>query len=122
VNIPGKFSVYNALAAIGTCALMGVPFEYIKKGLEKVTVPGRAEVLDIKKDYTVMIDYAHSPDSLENILTTVKAYAPGRVVCVFGCGGDRDKTKRPIMGRISGQLADFTIITSDNPGRKIRMP
>jgi len=62
-----------------------------------------------------MIDYAHSPDSLENILTTVKAYAPGRVVCVFGCGGDRDKTKRPIMGRISGQLADFTIITSDNP-------
>jgi len=65
VNIPGKFSVYNALAAIGTCALMGVPFEYIKKGLEKVTVPGRAEVLDIKKDYTVMIDYAHSPDSLK---------------------------------------------------------
>ncbi|WP_265443541.1 UDP-N-acetylmuramoyl-L-alanyl-D-glutamate--2,6-diaminopimelate ligase [Acetivibrio straminisolvens] len=115
VNIPGKFSVYNALAAIGSCALMGVPFEYIKKGLEKVTVPGRAEVLDIKKDYTVMIDYAHSPDSLENILTTVKAYAPGRVVCVFGCGGDRDRTKRPVMGRISGQIADFTVITSDNP-------
>ncbi|HOM01202.1 MAG TPA: UDP-N-acetylmuramoyl-L-alanyl-D-glutamate--2,6-diaminopimelate ligase [Acetivibrio sp.] len=115
VNIPGKFSVYNALAAIGSCALMGVPFEYIKKGLENVTVPGRAEVLDVKKDYTVMIDYAHSPDSLENILTTVKAYAPGRVVCVFGCGGDRDKTKRPIMGRISGEIADFTVITSDNP-------
>jgi UDP-N-acetylmuramoyl-L-alanyl-D-glutamate--2,6-diaminopimelate ligase len=62
-----------------------------------------------------MIDSAHSPDSLENILTTIKAYAPGRVVSVFGCGGDRDKTKRPVMGRISGQLADFTIITSDNP-------
>ena len=115
VSIPGKFSVYNALAAIGSCALMGVPFEYIQKGLAGVRVPGRAEIVDVGKDYTVMIDYAHSPDSLENILTTVKAYAPGRVVCVFGCGGDRDKTKRPVMGRISGQLADFTIITSDNP-------
>ncbi|HPD01481.1 MAG TPA: UDP-N-acetylmuramoyl-L-alanyl-D-glutamate--2,6-diaminopimelate ligase [Acetivibrio sp.] len=115
VSIPGKFSVYNALAAIGSCALMGVPFEYIQKGLAGVRVPGRSEIVDIGKDYTVMIDYAHSPDSLENILTTVKAYAPGRVVCVFGCGGDRDKTKRPVMGRISGQLADFTIITSDNP-------
>lgn len=115
VNIPGKFSIYNALSAIGSCALMGVPFEYISKGLKGVTVPGRAEVVDIKKDYTVMIDYAHSPDSLENILTTVKGYAPGRLVCVFGCGGDRDRTKRPVMGEISGKMADFTIVTSDNP-------
>lgn len=115
VNIPGKFSVYNALAAIGSCALIGVPFEYIKEGLKKVVVPGRAEVVNINKDYTVIIDYAHTPDSLENILTTIKEYAKGRVVCVFGCGGDRDRSKRADMGRISGELADFTIITSDNP-------
>jgi len=115
VNIPGKFSVYNALAAIGSCALMGVPFENIKEGLLDVTVPGRAEIVNTGKDFTIMIDYAHSPDSLENILTTVKGYAPGRIVCLFGCGGDRDKTKRPVMGEISGKLADFTIITSDNP-------
>ncbi|MFZ5985966.1 MAG: UDP-N-acetylmuramoyl-L-alanyl-D-glutamate--2,6-diaminopimelate ligase [Bacillota bacterium] len=115
VNIPGKFTIYNALGAIGSCALMGIPFEYISKGLKNVTVPGRAEIVDLGKDYTVMIDYAHSPDSLENILTTVKGYAPGRVVCVFGCGGDRDRTKRPVMGEISGKLADFTVVTSDNP-------
>jgi UDP-N-acetylmuramoyl-L-alanyl-D-glutamate--2,6-diaminopimelate ligase len=84
-------------------------------GLKKVVVPGRAEVVNINKDYTVIIDYAHSPDSLENILTTIKEYAKGRVVCVFGCGGDRDRSKRADMGRISGELADFTIITSDNP-------
>jgi UDP-N-acetylmuramoyl-L-alanyl-D-glutamate--2,6-diaminopimelate ligase len=115
VNIPGKFSVYNALAAIGSCALMGIPFEYVKAGLENVTVPGRAEVVPTGTDYTIIIDYAHSPDSLENILTTVKGYAPARVISLFGCGGDRDKTKRPIMGEISGKYADFTVITSDNP-------
>jgi len=115
VNIPGKFSVYNALAAIGSCALMGISFEDIKEGLKNVTVPGRAEVVPTETDYTIIIDYAHSPDSLENILSTVKAYAPARVISLFGCGGDRDKTKRPIMGEISGKLADFTVITSDNP-------
>lgn len=115
VNIPGKFSVYNALAAIGSCALMGISFEYIKEGLKNVTVPGRAEVVPTGTDYTVIIDYAHSPDSLENILATVKGYAPARVISLFGCGGDRDKSKRPIMGEISGKYADFTIITSDNP-------
>lgn len=115
VNIPGKFSVYNALSAIGSCALLGIPFECIKEGLKNVTVPGRAEVLNINKDYTIMIDYAHSPDSLENILTTVKGYAKGRIISVFGCGGDRDRTKRPVMGEISGKLADFSILTSDNP-------
>ncbi|MCX7921311.1 MAG: UDP-N-acetylmuramoyl-L-alanyl-D-glutamate--2,6-diaminopimelate ligase [Clostridia bacterium] len=115
VNIPGKFSVYNALAAIGTCCLMGISFGDIKSGLEKVTVPGRAEVVETGRDFTIVIDYAHTPDSLENILTTIKGYAPARVVSLFGCGGDRDRTKRPIMGEISGKLADFTIITSDNP-------
>jgi UDP-N-acetylmuramoyl-L-alanyl-D-glutamate--2,6-diaminopimelate ligase len=115
VNIPGKFSVYNSLAAIGCAFLSGMSTENIKKGLESVSVPGRAEVVETGKDYTVIIDYAHSPDSLENILNTVKGYAPGRVVCLFGCGGDRDRTKRPIMGEISGKISDFTIITSDNP-------
>jgi len=115
VNIPGLFSVYNALAAIGCSFLEGINFDKIQEGLASISVPGRAEVVPVGKDYTVMIDYAHSPDSLENILTTLKGYATGRVVCIFGCGGDRDRTKRPIMGEISGELADFSIITSDNP-------
>ena len=115
VNIPGIFSVYNALCAISITALMNVPGDAIKEGLKSVVVPGRAEIIETNDKYTIMIDYAHSPDSLENILKTVKEYAKGRVVCVFGCGGDRDTTKRPIMGEISGRIADFTIITSDNP-------
>ena len=115
VNIPGKFSVYNALAAIGVCGLLGISPEAVEAGLEKVQVPGRAELVDTGRDFSVMIDYAHTPDSLDNILTTVKDYAPGRVVSLFGCGGDRDRTKRPMMGEISGKLADFTVITSDNP-------
>ncbi|MCR4434567.1 MAG: UDP-N-acetylmuramoyl-L-alanyl-D-glutamate--2,6-diaminopimelate ligase [Clostridiales bacterium] len=115
VNIPGTFSVYNAIAAAGACGLSGISLEYIKAGLEKVSVPGRAEIAYSGKDFTIIIDYAHSPDSLENILTTVKDYCPGRLISVFGCGGDRDRTKRPIMGEISGRIADFTIITSDNP-------
>ncbi len=115
VNIPGKFSVYNALAAIGVCGMLGIPYEAVRAGLEKVQVPGRAELVDTGRDFSVMIDYAHTPDSLENILNTVKDYAPGRVVSLFGCGGDRDRTKRPMMGEISGRIADFTIITSDNP-------
>ena len=115
VNIPGKFSVYNALAAIGVCGMLGISSDAIRAGLEKVQVPGRAELVDTGKDFSVMIDYAHTPDSLENILNTVKDYAQGRVVSLFGCGGDRDRTKRPMMGEISGRIADLTIITSDNP-------
>ncbi len=115
VGVPGNFSVYNSLAAIGVCGLMGVSFDSIRAGLEKVNVKGRVETVDIGKDYTVIIDYAHSPDSLENILVTVKDFAKGRVICLFGCGGDRDRMMRPMMGEISGRLADYTIITSDNP-------
>jgi len=116
VSVPGFFSVYNALGSIAACGLLGVPFEAIREGLLKVQVPGRAEVVPTPgKDYTVMIDYAHTPDSLENILSTVKEFARGRLISVFGCGGDRDRTKRPLMGEISGRIADFTIITSDNP-------
>lgn len=113
--IPGRFSVYNSLAAICIGEKLGANAEQIKEALEEVRVPGRSELVNNKKDLTIMIDYAHSPESLENILNAVKSYTRGRVISVFGCGGDRDTSKRPIMGEISGRIADFTIITSDNP-------
>ena len=114
-GIPGRFSVYNSLAAICVAEKMGATVEQIKEALEEVRVPGRSELVDNKKELTIMIDYAHSPNSLENILSAVKSYTRGRVISVFGCGGDRDNSKRPLMGEISGRIADFTIITSDNP-------
>lgn len=113
--IPGRFSVYNALAAICVTEKLGSTKENIKDALLEVRVPGRSELVDNKKELTIMIDYAHSPESLENILQAVKTYTKGNVICVFGCGGDRDPGKRPIMGAISGKIADYTIITSDNP-------
>jgi len=92
-----------------------VEAENIKEALLNVTVPGRSERVPNQKELNVMIDYAHSPESLESILTAVKSYTKGKVICVFGCGGDRDTSKRSTMGEISGRLADFTVITSDNP-------
>ena len=115
VSIPGRFSVYNALAAISVARIFGVTVEQIKEALENVRVPGRSELVENKEELKIMIDYAHTPESLKSILQTVKTYTIGRVICVFGCGGDRDKNKRPLMGEISGKLADYTIITSDNP-------
>ena len=114
-GIPGRFSVYNSLAAIAIASKFGVTAEEIKEALLEVRVPGRSELVSNKKELTIMIDYAHSPESLQNILSAVKSYTRGRVISVFGCGGDRDSGKRPIMGEISGNTADFTIITSDNP-------
>ena len=114
-GIPGRFSVYNSLAAICVAEKLGASVEQIKEALEEVRVPGRSELVNNKKELTIMIDYAHSPESLESILNAVKSYTRGRVISVFGCGGDRDSGKRPIMGEISGRIADFTIITSDNP-------
>ena len=114
-GIPGRFSVYNSLAAISVAQKFGVTSENIKEALLNIRVPGRSELVDNNKEKTIMIDYAHTPESLENILTTVKTYTIGKVISVFGCGGDRDNGKRPIMGEISGKLADYTIITSDNP-------
>ena len=114
-GIPGRFSVYNSLAAICVAEKFGISTEIIKEALEEVRVPGRSELVDNKKGLTIMIDYAHSPESLENILQATKSYTRGRVISVFGCGGDRDSGKRPIMGEISGKIADYTIITSDNP-------
>lgn len=115
VNVPGTFSVYNSLAAAGVSGLLGIPREAVETGLDRVQVPGRAEPVNTGRDFSVIIDYAHTPDSLENILSTVREYAAGRVVCIFGCGGDRDHSKRPMMGAVAGRLADYTVITSDNP-------
>ena len=115
VGIPGRFSVYNSLAAICVAKKLGIDPEIIKEALLEVRVPGRSELVDNKLELPIMIDYAHSPESLDNILRAVKAYTNGRVICVFGCGGDRDPGKRPLMGEISGKIADYTIITSDNP-------
>lgn len=114
-DIPGRFSVYNSLAAISVALRLGCSTENIKTALENVKVPGRSELVDNKLGLTIMVDYAHSPESLENILQAVKSYTRGKVISVFGCGGDRDSGKRPIMGEISGKIATYTIITSDNP-------
>lgn len=113
--IPGRFSVYNSLAAICVAQKYGISSQVVKEALEEVRVPGRSELVDNKLEIPIMIDYAHSPESLQSILQAVKSYTRGRVISVFGCGGDRDSTKRPIMGEISGKVADYTFITSDNP-------
>ena len=115
VDIPGRFSVYNALAAICVAKKLGISSDKVIEALAEIKVPGRSEMVPNKKEIPIMIDYAHSPESLQNILSAVKSYTRGKVISVFGCGGDRDKTKRPIMGEISGRIADFTFITSDNP-------
>lgn len=114
-DIPGRFSVYNSLASICVAEKLGCSTENIKEALETVKVPGRSELVDNKLGLTIMIDYAHTPESLESILQAVKSYTRGRVISVFGCGGDRDKAKRPNMGAVSGKIANYTIITSDNP-------
>ena len=115
VSIPGRFSVYNSLAAIAVALNFGCTSDNIKDALINIRVPGRSELVDNKLGLTIMIDYAHTPESLEKILNSVKIYTKGRVISVFGCGGDRDKNKRPMMGEVSGRVADYTIITSDNP-------
>ena len=116
LGIPGRFSVYNALGVIGACMALGVPLSLCAAGLSTAKgVKGRVETVPTDGDYTILIDYSHTPDALENVLKTVREVSKGRVVAVFGCGGDRDRKKRPIMGRIGTELADFAIITSDNP-------
>ena len=115
VNIPGRYSVYNALAAISIANELKVDPEKIKEALIDIVVPGRNELVPNKQELAIMIDYAHNPESLSNVLKAAKTYTKGRVICVFGCGGDRDRTKRPEMGEIAGRLADYTIVTTDNP-------
>ena len=117
VNIPGGFMVYNTLDVLGAALMLGIPLEKSADVLARVPhVKGRVEVVPTPgKDYTVLIDYAHSPDGLENVLTSVKGFAKGRTIALFGCGGDRDKTKRPKMGKRAGEIADFVVGTTDNP-------
>jgi len=116
LGIPGRFSVYNALGVLAACTALGIPLSDCAASLATAKgVKGRVETVPTDGDYTILIDYSHTPDALENVLKTVRETARGRVVAVFGCGGDRDRKKRPIMGRIGTELADFSIITSDNP-------
>lgn len=115
VNVPGKFSVYNSLTAIAICHHFNVAKEAIKEALCHVSVKGRIEIVPVTKKYTIMIDYAHNAMALESLLTTLKEYEPGRLVCLFGCGGNRAKSRRYEMGEVSSRLADLTVVTSDNP-------
>ncbi len=114
--IPGGFSIYNALAALAAGLCLGLELEDMARVMPSVQgVKGRVEVVPVPRAYTVIIDYAHTPNALENILTTARDFTAGRLICLFGCGGDRDRTKRPIMGAVAGELADVAVVTSDNP-------
>ncbi|MCI9111438.1 MAG: UDP-N-acetylmuramoyl-L-alanyl-D-glutamate--2,6-diaminopimelate ligase [Eubacterium sp.] len=114
--IPGRFSVYNSLCAAAVALSLGIDYKSVLTAISKSNgVKGRIEVVPTNTDYTVIIDYAHSPDGLENIITSLREIAKNRVVTLFGCGGDRDRTKRPKMGKIAAELSDFCVVTSDNP-------
>lgn len=115
IDVPGKFSVYNSLCAIAVCLHFTNDFDIIKKALADIKVKGRVEIVPISKRFTIMIDYAHNAMSLESLLNSLREYNPGRLVSVFGCGGNRDRHRRFEMGEVSSKLADLSIITSDNP-------
>ncbi len=115
INLPGKFSVYNSLTAIAICKQFGIDNASIQKALRYAKVKGRIEMIDISDDFTLMIDYAHNAMALESLLSTIRDYKPERLVCLFGCGGDRSRERRFSMGEVSGKLADLSVITSDNP-------
>lgn len=117
LSIPGNYNIYNALGAIAVCLSQGIDPAVIKIALQKVQVPGRCELVKDTHNlgFEIILDYAHTPDGLENILKTAREFTKGKLICVFGCGGDRDKAKRPIMGKIGSELCDITVITSDNP-------
>ena len=114
VNTPGKFSAYNAMAAIALSKLLEADMENVKEALERVAVRGRVEPVKIADNFNLLIDYAHNAMSLESLLTTIRAYNPKRMVCLFGCGGNRSKLRRYEMGEISGKYADLSVITADN--------
>ena len=116
MQIPGQFSVYNGLCAATVCLKLGMPFDRVVSALSAATgVKGRAEVVPTGRDFTVVIDYAHTPDGLDNICRTLKQCCKGRLVTLFGCGGDRDRTKRPLMAQSAAALSDYLVVTSDNP-------
>jgi UDP-N-acetylmuramoyl-L-alanyl-D-glutamate--2,6-diaminopimelate ligase len=115
-RLRGRFNVENVLGAVAAARLLGIPDDAIARGVKELRgVPGRFEAVDEGQPFAVLVDYAHTPDSLENVLRTARDLAQNRLICVFGCGGDRDRGKRPLMGRISSELADLAIVTSDNP-------
>ncbi|MFS1513475.1 UDP-N-acetylmuramoyl-L-alanyl-D-glutamate--2,6-diaminopimelate ligase [Chengkuizengella sp. SCS-71B] len=116
LQLIGKFNIYNALAAITASVIEEIPLEEIKESLEKIEgIDGRFESVYENQEFLVIVDYSHTPDSLENALKTISEFAEGKIVCVFGCGGDRDRTKRPIMGHIAAKYCDYVYVTSDNP-------
>lgn len=115
IDVPGRFSVYNSLTAIAVCRHFQVSGEHIRQALKAAKVKGRIEMVPVSDEFTLMIDYAHNAMSLESLLSTLKEYEPSRLVCLFGCGGNRSKLRRYEMGEVSGRLADLSIITSDNP-------
>jgi UDP-N-acetylmuramoyl-L-alanyl-D-glutamate--2,6-diaminopimelate ligase len=117
LKLPGKYNIYNSLGSAAACLQEGISLDTIKFGLEEVLVPGRCEIVTKNYDlgFEVIVDYAHTPDGLENILRTAREFTEGRLISVFGCGGDRDRTKRPIMGRVGSDLSDLAVVTSDNP-------
>lgn len=115
VSLPGKFNVYNALCAICTAGLLKVDFETVKKGLASTEVPGRVQPIENKLGKNILVDYAHNAASLDSLISAMREYTTGRIITVFGCGGDRSTTRRGEMGLVSGKLADYTIVTSDNP-------
>ncbi len=114
--IPGLFTVYNSMSAAVCCMTLGIELEKIINALKETSgVPGRCEVVKTDKPYTIILDYAHTPDALENILSTIAGFCEGRIITVFGCGGDRDRSKRPQMGKVASEKSDVVIVTSDNP-------
>ena len=117
INIPGLYNIHNVLGCIGCAKVLGISIDIIKEAVLDIVVPGRCEMVAKNKNlpYTIIVDYAHTPDGLENILNTIKGFVKGRIITVFGCGGDRDKVKRPQMGEIACKLSDIAVITSDNP-------
>lgn len=116
LKMTGQFNVYNTLAAIAVGLVEGIQIEKIIKSIEKVKgIPGRFEKIDAGQEFTVIVDYSHTPDSLEKCLKTAREFVEGKIITVFGCGGDRDKRKRPIMGSAAGKYSDYSIVTSDNP-------
>ena len=115
INMPGRFSVYNGLCAVAVCDCLGIGAETVQECLPKGHVKGRIEPVKVSDDFTMLIDYAHNAMALESLLTTLREYKPARLVCLFGCGGNRDRNRRFEMGEVSGRLADLSVITSDNP-------